>query len=54
MEVQGCGNIAMTSGTRLLLEEFHSVSVSSFEKWSSTADGVLVKSNTSFFPLLYL
>lgn len=52
MGVQGCGNMAMTPGTRLLLEDFLSASVSSFEKWSSTAGGVLLKSNTPFFPLL--
>lgn len=42
----------MTPGTWLLLEDFLSASVSSFEKWSSTAGGVLVKLNTPFFPLL--
>ena len=52
MEVQGCGTVARTLGTWRLLEDFLSASVSSFEKWSSTAGGGLVKSNTPFFPLL--
>lgn len=48
----GHGNVALTPHTWLLLEDFLSASVSSFEKWFSTTGEVLVKSNIPFFPLL--